>query len=241
MSKLSVRERAGSGTPRRRGVAAAARAAARRTERAHRSPEAPQAVGAPEASRAANAARITEKEPSTAGADAAPAGRRRGLLSAVLAILVVAALAATGVLAWQYREAERTRQARTQALAAARKAAPVIMSYDYRRLDRDFAAARGHLTGAFREKYRKTTEGVVAPTARKYHGVVRATVAEPPTGGTPAASVVSASPDRVVVLLFMNQVTNSTQVTGPRLDLNRVRLTLVPTPHGWKITTVDAL
>ncbi|MFB7508712.1 hypothetical protein ACFC0P_35725, partial [Streptomyces broussonetiae] len=57
----------------------------------------------------------------------------------------------------------------------------------------------------------------------------------------PAASVVSATPDKAVVLLFVNQVTQSTQVPEPRLDLNRVRLTLTRTSDGWKVSGVDAL
>jgi Mce-associated membrane protein len=117
----------------------------------------------------------------------------------------------------------------------------VVLSYDYRRLDADFAAARGHLTGAFKDEYGRTTGKVVAPTAKKYHGVVRASVVKPPDGGAPAASVVSASPDRAVVLLFVNQVTTSTQVTGERVDLNRVRMTMTRTPDGWKVSAVDAL
>lgn len=108
-----------------------------------------------------------------------------------------------------------------------------MLSYDYQHLDRDFARARGHLTGTFRDEYRKTTATVVAPTAEKYHGVVKATVA--------TASVVSASPDRVTVLLFVNQVTRSTQVSGSRVDLNRVRMTMTRTSEGWKVSAVDAL
>lgn len=53
--------------------------------------------------------------------------------------------------------------------------------------------------------------------------------------------MVSASPDKAVVLLFVNQVTTSTQVTGPRVDLNRVRMTLTRTSAGWKVSAVDAL
>ncbi|MGW1881532.1 hypothetical protein [Streptomyces sp. NPDC001970] len=168
-------------------------------------------------------------------------GGRRGVVSAVLAVLALVALIATAVLVGEYRDARQTDQARRQALAAAQKAAPVVLSYDNRHLDRDFAAARAHLTGAFREEYGRTTAKVVAPTAKKYQGVVEATVARPPGGGAQAASVVSASPDRAVVLLFVNQVTRSTQVPGPRLDLNRVRMTLTRTSEGWKVSAVDAL
>ena len=122
---------------------------------------------------------------------------------------------------------------RDRALTAARKAAPVVLSYDYRHLDRDFTRARERLTGHFRDEYGKTTASVVGPTAKKYHGVVKASVT--------AASVVSAAPDRVTVLLFVNQVTQSTQVSGSRLDLNRVRMTMSRTSDGWKVIAVDAL
>lgn len=154
---------------------------------------------------------------------------------------MVTGLVAAGLLAGTWRQDGRTRQARTQALAAARDAAPVILSYDYRHLDQDFAAAATRLTGPFLDQYRRTTGSVVAPTARQYHAVVKATVAKPASGGDDSVSVVSASPDRVVVLLFVNQVTESTRITGPRLDLNRVRLTLARTSGGWKVSAVDAL
>ncbi|MET7291025.1 hypothetical protein ABZS79_02510 [Streptomyces griseoloalbus] len=165
---------------------------------------------------------------------------RRGAYGA-LALLLVAGLVAVAVLGPQYRDARETDRARGEALAAAREAAPVVLSYDHRHLERDFSRALARLTGDFREEYRRTTKTVVAPTAAKYRGTVKATVVAPPGGGAPAASVVSAAPDRVVVLLFVNQVTESTQVTGARLDLNRVRMTLSRTSQGWKVSAVDAL
>ncbi|MEV6318433.1 hypothetical protein [Streptomyces sp. NPDC051776] len=246
MTKLSVRG-AGSGTHRSRTVAAAARAAARRAEKAQR-PAGEQSAPPHRAGTVTDEAEGREPgiEDSEAadregGAERPERNRRYALLSAGLALFAVAALVATAVLGWEYRDAGRAETARKEALAAARKAAPEILSYDYRHLDRDFAAAKRHLTGPFREKYAKTTTSVVAPTAKRYHGVVKATVATPSSGDAPAASVVSGSADKVVVLLFMNQVTNSTQVSGPRLDLNRVRMTLQRTSGGWKVSAVDAL
>ena len=156
-------------------------------------------------------------------------------------LVLVTALVVAAVLGWQYRQGRQAEQARGEALAAARKAAPVVLSYDYRHLDRDFARARDLLTGHFRDQYGRTTKTVVAPTATTYHAVVKATVATPSDGATPAASVVSAAPEKAVVLLFVNQVTQSTQVPEPRLDLNRVRLTLTRTSYGWKVSGVDAL
>ncbi|MET7383100.1 hypothetical protein ABZT08_30585 [Streptomyces sp. NPDC005526] len=268
MANPTTRTR-GAGAPARRTMTAAARAAAKRAARGERpepgarserpghdgseerdtpvvaeddSTEADTEAGADAQSGAAaetepRAEAGTEAEPE--GAPAWRPGRR--LLTGALAALLVVGLVAVAVLGWQYREGQRADEARAQAAAAARKAAPVVLSYDYRHLDRDFARARDLLTGGFREQYLKTTRTVVGPTAKKYHGVVKATVAAPSDGGDPAASVVSATPDRVVVLLFVNQVTRSTQVDGSRLDLNRVRMTLARTPSGWKVSAVDAL
>ncbi|WP_233273593.1 hypothetical protein [Streptomyces broussonetiae] len=247
----------GTGSPGRRTMTAAARAAAKRAGRparpegaARRGEEAvpghtllvePPAGGwedPPEPAHEHFESEPCEDEPE----ESAPSRRvGRSVLTAVPVLVLVAALVLAAVLGWQYRQGRQAEQARGEALAAAREAAPVVLSYDYRHLDRDFARARALLTGYFRDQYGRTTKTVVAPTATTYHGVVKATVATPSDGGTPAASVVSATPDKAVVLLFVNQVTQSTQVPEPRLDLNRVRLTLTRTSDGWKVSGVDAL
>ncbi|MFC5219155.1 hypothetical protein [Streptomyces coerulescens] len=232
-----------------RSMTAAARAAAKRAERGHREPDpAPTVAGRTVLIEAPKNGWEDPPEPSPSpepfeedAPDAEGQPRRRRLLTAVLGVLLTAGVAATAVLGWQYRDGRQTENARAEAVAAARKAAPVVLSYDYRHLDEDFEQARAHLTGDFRDEYGKTTKTVVGPTATKYKGVVKATVAAPSSGGTPAASVVSASPDRVVVLLFVNQVTESTQVSGARVDLNRVRMTMTRTDGGWKVSAVDAL
>jgi Mce-associated membrane protein len=225
-------------------MTAAARAAAKRAERGHREPDPATDDEAPLAGRTVLVEAPgdgwddpPEPSPEAFEEDDAPqergGRRRRSLFTAVMGVLLVAGLVAVAVLGWQYREGRRADDARGEALAVARKAAPVVLSYDYKHLDRDFARARGHLTGKFRDEYRKTTATVVAPTAEKYRGVVKATVA--------TASVVSASPDQVMTLLFVNQVTQSTQVSGSRVDLNRVRMTMTRTSQGWKVSAVDAL
>ena len=229
----------------RRTMTAAARAAAKRVERAETTDreQLPPKKEAPEKQpRDEKQPKEQPKEqPENQGAPREKAGPRRlGTLTAALCVLLLAGLAATAVLGWRYREGTQTEQARAQALAAAQQAAPVVLSYDYHHLNRDFTTARTHLTGRFATEYGKTTTTVVAPTATKYHGVVKATVAAP-AGGTPAASVVSATPDQAVILLFVNQVTTSTQTSGPRVDLNRVRMTMTRTSAGWKVSGVDAL
>jgi len=240
----------GTGSPARRTMTAAARAAAKRAGR-----PAPPERGARQEEQTRSGRTLLVEPPANGwedppepesleeepddGTPLRKAGR--SVLTAVLGVVLVAALVAAAVLGWQYQHGRQAEQARDEALAAARKAAPVVLSYNYRHLDRDFSRARALLTGHFRDQYGKTTKAVVAPTATKYHGVVKATVATPADGGAPAVSVVSATPDRAVVLLFVNQVTQSTQVPEPRLDLNRVRMTLTRTSDGWKVSGVDAL
>ncbi|MEU9442814.1 hypothetical protein AB0D42_18205 [Streptomyces sp. NPDC048304] len=240
MANPTTRTR-GTGSPARRTMTAAARAAAKRAARQQEEATSgrtllvePPADGWEDPPEPAP----FEDEPE----ESAPSRRiGRNVVTAVLGVVLVTALVMAAVLGWQYRQGRQAEQARGEALAAARKAAPVVLSYDYRHLDRDFARARALLTGHFRDQYGRTTKTVVAPTATKYHGVVKATVAAPTDGGAPAASVVSATPDKAVVLLFVNQVTQSTRVPQPRLDLNRVRLTLTHTSAGWKVSGVDAL
>ncbi|MFH8770171.1 hypothetical protein [Streptomyces sp. NPDC017958] len=244
----------GTGSPARRTMTAAARAAAKRARRPEPDETALQAEGRPSGRTVLieppggwddppEPKPKPEPEPGADEQEDAPARPPRlpRLLTAAVCLALAAALAVAAVLAWQYRQGQQTARARAEALAATRKAAPVVLSYDYRHLDRDFARARALLTGAFRDQYDKTTKTVVGPTARKYHGVVRAAVAAPTDGGAPAVSVVSAAPDKVVVLLFVDQVTQSTQVSGSRLDLNRVRMTLTRTSGGWRVSAVDAL
>jgi Mce-associated membrane protein len=230
-------------------LAAAERAAAKRAAR-QPGPADPEVVaetpGSAQSTEAVDAAGSAETVDTAEVSEAAepPAegqSRRPGLLLAGLAAALIAALVTAALQGVQYRDAERTGQARNAAVAAARTAAPVIFSYDYRHLDADFAAASGYLTGAFRSQYAKTTATVVKPTAEQYHGVVKATVAAPPNGGDPAAAVVSAQPDQVVVLLFVDQTSTSTEITGTHLDQNRVRMTMVRTAEGWKVSAVDAL
>lgn len=59
------------------------------------------------------------------------------------------------------------------------------------------------------------------------------------------ASVVSATPDRVRLLLFVNQTTTRDGEEEPRVDLNRVEVVLVrseaPGVDGWKVADLQAL
>jgi Mce-associated membrane protein len=169
----------------------------------------------------------------------APAGGARATqrwvvaLAALLAVLLVAGLAAAGVLFYRVREADAASAARREAVAAARSNAQAILSYDHRTLGADFAKAGKVLTGKFKKDYARTTSTVVRPSAEQYKVVVKAEVT--------AASVVRSSAHQAVVLLYVDQTTTSTRLEGPKVDLNRVRMTLVEKNGNWLVSALDAL
>ena len=163
-------------------------------------------------------------------------GRSRRLLTRVLAGVLVLAVVLAGALVYERRvQAQDQAQdaARNQAVAVVRLAAPLLLSYDYRTLAADFAAALAYTDGDFKKQYQQTTSTVVSPVAVQYKAVVRAQLVE--------LGVTSATADRVVVVAFVNQVTTSTRVTGTKLDQSRVRFELHRVGSGWKIVLVAAL
>jgi Mce-associated membrane protein len=161
------------------------------------------------------------------------------VVAAGLAVVALVATVVAGVLAVRLAQADPNdppdslSTTRSDALAAARSHAQAILSYDHRTLDADFAKAEAALTGKFKKDYARTTSTVVRPSAEQYKVVVKAEVT--------AASVVRAGEDRVVALLFVDQTTTSTRLEGPKVDLNRVRMTLVEQDGKWLVSELDAL
>jgi Mce-associated membrane protein len=161
---------------------------------------------------------------------------KRGLgmvLSVVLAVVVVLVLtvgAVLGIKAWQGKEAE---DARDQAAAAGRKAAETALSYDYRDLDKSFAAARSTMTPDFAAKFDETAK-VAGELATKTKATVKADVRE--------VGVRDGNADRVTLIIFVNQTTTSTITKGsPRVDLNRTRFTMVRKDGRWLVQEIAGL
>ena len=169
---------------------------------------------------------------------AAPAATRPGLqrLTAVLLVLCLLAAAVLGALLLQRRDDQATERARTQAVSAARAAAGDILGYDYRSVERSIARARASTTGAFRKEYDETAKKLL-PESKQVKAIVQATVG--------SSAVMSATPDRVVVLLFVDQATVK-QVPGEktpttRIDQSRVRVTMSRVHGQWLVSELAAL
>jgi Mce-associated membrane protein len=180
--------------------------------------------------------KATQKTPTDAPAATESDGQRRslgGVLSALLAVLVVLVLTfavVLGIKAWQGKQAE---DARDQATAAGRKAAETALSYDYRDLDKSFAAARATMTPEFAAKFDETAK-VAGELATKTKATVRAEVRE--------VGVRDGDADRVTLIIFVNQTTTSTITQGkPRVDLNRTRFVMVRKDGQWLVQEIAGL
>ena len=197
----------------------------------------PGTTPAPADDRSAEDTRVEAPAPAVDATVEAPAegGRARAqrLLAGVLGVIVVLTLAGglfLGQKAWQGRNTE---QARAGASAAARTAAELVLSYDYRQLDKSFAAARATLSPDFADDFDQTAK-VVGEQATKTKATVRAEVRE--------VAVRDGDADRVTLLVFVNQTTTSTITQGkPRIDLNRARFTMVRSGDTWQVQQIEGL
>lgn len=192
------------------------------------------------------AERVTEDEAAaeaTTEATAGAASRRapsrilRVLALIVLPILTAAAIV-LAVIAWNgHRADERTETARDQAPPAAEKAVTTALSYDYRHMPSVKAAALKVMTPSYAKTYLQsykllTTGKNGAPgPVESTKAVVTATVLD--------SAVVDASPDRVRVLVFVNQASQKGSAT-PSIFQNRVTVTMLRTDGQWLIDDIQS-
>jgi Mce-associated membrane protein len=176
-------------------------------------------------------------EPDALGDASTGETRRRWDAVPLVPVALVLGLLATGALAgWlfftQYRPDQQTDGAVAQSVVnAARDGTVALLSYKPDTLDKDFAAAKSHLSGDFLNYYNDFTEHVVTPAA-KTKGV--ATTAQV-VGAAPA----ELHPNTAVVLVFVNQVTTSKERPDPAMASSAVKVSLTKVNGQWMITKFD--
>jgi Mce-associated membrane protein len=176
-------------------------------------------------------AEAQEVEPE-ARADETP--RRAGPVLLVALSLVALLLAGlVGYLAWSLSGMNDEAEARLTGRDVAAADVEKILSYDHASFDKGTTEAEKLMTARFRKEYGDTVD-LVREDALAKKSVVRAEVV--------ASSVVEADADRVEALLFVNQTTDAQDLEEPRVDLNRVVVTLVPDGDGgWLVDDLEAL
>jgi Mce-associated membrane protein len=174
--------------------------------------------------------------PDTAGTeDTGPARRGRTRLARILAYALLPAVAlllagAAGYLKWVDSSARDADAARAQSVQAAVDSTVAMLSYRPDTVEKNLAAARDRMTGAFRDSYTSLTHDVVIPGAKQRQISAVATV--------PAAASVTATDTHAVVLVFVNQST----IIGndpPTDTASTVKVTLDKVHDRWLISQFD--
>ncbi|MEP6666797.1 MAG: hypothetical protein ABJA81_10140 [Nocardioidaceae bacterium] len=158
-----------------------------------------------------------------------------------LAVLLSAAVIFDVIFA--FRAHNRTEQADTRsasitsafnsAPAAAEKAAVRILGYDYKTLDSDAQEAKSFMTFDYAATFQHTVDALLKAPANQVKAHVEAKVM--------TSGVASASPSKVEVLMFIDQVSVTTANADPQTALNRVVLTMVQQGDQWLVDDITAL
>jgi Mce-associated membrane protein len=171
--------------------------------------------------------------------DDSSAVKQRVVAIPVVSVVLALALLGAGLLAgWlyftQYRPDEQTDDAVAQsAVNAARDGTVALLSYKPDTLNQDFAAARSHLTGDFLNYYDQFTKEVVSPAAQT-KGVAT-------TAQVVGAATSELSPDKAVVLVFVNQATTSKERPDPAMASSTVKVSLAKVHGAWLINKFDPI
>ena len=155
-----------------------------------------------------------------------------------VALVVAAAVGLAAYFVVQAEQAEQYQEALDRAPAAAENAALAVLSYDHESLEADRDAAAKFLTPGYRSDYVETFDKLVSKSATETKATVEAEVL--------ASSAMTAGsrerPDRVPVLLFVNQTTTSaaTSADQPSVALNRVRFDMVQVDGTWLVDGITS-
>lgn len=121
------------------------------------------------------------------------------------------------------------RQAVTDAAAAN---TVKIMSYSSDTIEQDLAAGLAVTTGDFADYYKNFTQQTVLPAARQKNVKTKTTVVQ--------SGVISIdNPDTAAALVFINQVTTSTDNPDPSNAQSAVRVGLKKVDGQWRINSFD--
>jgi Mce-associated membrane protein len=148
----------------------------------------------------------------------------------VLPGLALLLAAGAGYLKWQATTVTESQKAAASSVTAATEDTIALLSYHPDTVEKDLTSARDRVTGSFRDDYTKLTTDVVIPGSKEKKVSAVATV--------PAAASVSASENRAVVLVFVDQAT-TIGTDAPTDTASTVRLTLEKVDDRWLIFQFD--
>ena len=162
--------------------------------------------------------------------------RARRKVKVVPVILILLLLISGGAAVWlyftQYLPDKQTDASVASAVInSASDGTVALLSYSPDSLDKDFAAAKSHLSGDFLSYYNQFTEQIVAPAAKQKSLKTNARVL--------GAAVSELHPDSAVVLILVDQSTTSKDNPDPAMSSSSVLVCLTRVNGNWLITKFD--
>ncbi|AMU67776.1 hypothetical protein [Mycobacteroides abscessus] len=155
-------------------------------------------------------------------------GRHWALTAAAIVAIAIVALAA--IIGRLYEEQRIEEQSSREALAAAQEFANVMINVDSAKLDESSNKTLERSTGDFKQKYSEsstTLRQVMIENKAKATGVVV------------DSAVKSATPDKVEVLLFIDQAVSNVAIPDARMDRSRVQITMQKVDGRWLASDVE--
>ncbi|MBI3228569.1 MAG: tetratricopeptide repeat protein [Mycolicibacterium cosmeticum] len=157
-------------------------------------------------------------------------GRSRRILAAALALIYLVTLGGCGFLGWQLWQQHQVARAGDDARQAAVTYAQILTSIDSGKVDENFAQVLDGATGEFKDMYSQSSvqlRQLLIDNKAAAHGIVT------------ESAVQSATKDKVVVLLFVDQSVQNTNVPDPRIDRSRVKMTMEYVDGRWRAAKVE--
>lgn len=158
--------------------------------------------------------------------------RRPRALTIALALVIVVLLALSGFLGWKFLERRQADSARAAAVDAGTRYATDLASYDFNNLAGNFTTVTANSTEKFAQQYKQVSDNLTQLIVQ-----MKATS----KGSVTQLGVVESDADNAVLILFLDQTITNTNSPQPRVDRNRMRLSLLKSGDRWLIDDVQLL
>ncbi len=161
---------------------------------------------------------------------APPKSRRLNPRIAAVVAGFAVLLGGTGFLGWQVFADRQLKTAAEEAQRAAVSYAQVLTSIDSDKVDENFQEVLDGATGEFKDMYTQSSVEL-RQLLIENKATARGVVIE--------SAVQSASKDKAVVLLFVDQSVSNAKLPDPRIDRSRMKMTLEKVDGRWRASKVE--
>jgi Mce-associated membrane protein len=158
-------------------------------------------------------------------------------VTVAVTLVTVLVIAVGGYFWFQNNRHDDQVDAGQEASAAAERALPFVLSYDYRQLPADKSRAVRYLSPRYQKEYTATFDKVIASTdgrpgpAKQTSAVVKATVR--------SVGVVDSESDVAKVIVFIDQATTK-DGGAPKFSLNRLTVSMVKSGNSWVVDDINS-